>query len=61
MITVTKTVIGPVAEIVPVTDVDRETETMIGTTVAEAAIGIIEAGEMTPAIGLGDGQTILLI
>ena len=60
MITAMKIVIDRVAEIVPVTDVDRETEMMTGITVAEAARGITEAGEMTPAIGLGGGQTILL-
>lgn len=37
-----------------------ENETMIGTTAGGVAIEIIEAGEMTPAIGLEDGQTILL-
>lgn len=41
-------------------DAGPETEMMIGTTDAEAAIENIEAGEMTPAIAPGDGQTILL-
>lgn len=41
-------------------DAVRETGTMIGITVGGVAIGIIEAGEMTPAIGLGGGETILL-
>lgn len=42
------------------TDVGRKTEMTIEDTVDEAAIGIIGAGEMTPAIGLADGETILL-
>lgn len=37
-----------------------ETETMTATTVGEVVRGITEAGEMFPATGLGDGQTILL-
>ena len=43
-----------------VTDVGRKTEMTIGDIVDEAAIGIFGAGEMIPAIGLADGETILL-
>ena len=43
-----------------VTDVARKTEMTIGDFVDEAAIGIFGAGEMIPAIGLADGETILL-
>lgn len=39
---------------------DPETKTTGGTIVGEVVIGTIEAGEKTPATGLGGGETILL-
>ena len=49
----------PAGETVLATAVDPETEMMTAITVGEVATGNI-AGEMTPVIELGDGQTILL-
>jgi hypothetical protein len=45
---------------VPAIDVDREIEAMTGITAGRVVKEIIEAGEMTPATGLGGEQTILL-
>lgn len=39
---------------------DPEIERMIGTTAEEVATESIEAGEMIPATGPEDGETILL-
>jgi hypothetical protein len=59
-ITAKKIRIDQVEGIVPAIAAGPEIEMMIAITVAEVAIEIIEAGEMTPATGFGDGQMILL-
>ena len=55
-----KIAIDQFEETVRATGDGPETEAMTGTTVVEVVNGIFDAGEMTPATGLGDEQMILL-
>lgn len=55
-----KIAIGQAGGIVLAIDADQGIEAMTGIIAGKVAKEIIEAGEMTPATGLGGEQTILL-